>query len=135
MMRLAPNFNFLRKKLLFRSLLLGVFVSVCGFFLGYFFWGLSIFLGGFFSYFIFSQLIWTQSNILSLKKSGQFFGGYIVRLALYSIPISLTLLLTDYLNLYILLVFLLVFQFQYVLLEFFRNYKRYKRRLKNGSIR
>tara|TARA_B100001113_G_scaffold353599_1_gene358612 strand:- start:927 stop:1334 length:408 start_codon:yes stop_codon:yes gene_type:complete len=135
MMQLAANFNFIRQKLLFRALFLGLLVIGFGLYYGYFFWVLSVFLGIFFGYIIFSQLIWTQSNLLNLKQPRHFFIGYITRLCLYSIPVSITLLLKNYLNLYILLVFLLIFQFQYVLLEFFRNYKRYKRRLKNGSIR
>jgi hypothetical protein len=125
------NFSIIRQKLLYRMIIFGGIIGLSGSCLGEYSWLLSAILGTGFGYIIFTQLIVSQCNLLNTKRKDLFLLGYFYRLILYGIPTILTLVLKDYLNLYILLLFLLAFQLQYVVMEFSRNYKRYKRRLKN----
>lgn len=129
------NLVVIRRGLIKRGLMvLGVFVVVSSF-LGRPEWSLSATLGMSFSFIIFNQLMGSQSAILQQKKRQVYFINYIFRLVIYAVPISVFFFFQSYLNFIVLLLFLFSFQLLYVILEFSKNFSRYKKRVKNGSIR
>ena len=90
----------------------------------------SIILGVLFSFISFRQFIKTQFVMLNQKNKGLFYAGFFARIILYAIPLSCGLLYKDYFNFVIILITLFAYQISYVLMEFFRSYKKYKRREK-----
>lgn len=129
------QFILVRKKIAMRVALMLVCMLAVSVYFKEVSWVVSAVLGACFGYLIFTQLVYSQWKILMHQRKELFLVGYIVRLFMYGIPLTTTFFLKSYLNLYVLLVFLLSFQLQYVGIEFFRNLKKYKRRLSNGSIR
>ena len=125
---LPINYRLIRQKLLIRTIMAGSVVGLSALYFRELSWILSAMLGTCFGYLLFTQLIHSQCNLLKTKRKDLFLLGGVYRLAIYAIPISVSLVLKNYLNLYLLLVFLLAFQFQYVGMELSRNFKRYKRR-------
>lgn len=129
------NLIVIRRELFKRGLfVLGVFVIIASL-SGKPEWSLSAALGMAFSFIIFNQLMQSQSAILQQKKRQIYFINYIFRLVIYAIPISLFFFFQSYLNFIVLLLFLFSFQLLYVILELSKNFSRYKKRVKNGSIR
>jgi hypothetical protein len=129
------NLVVIRRELIKRGLfVLGVFVVVASV-LGRPEWSLSAGLGMAFSFIIFNQLMASQSAILAQRKRQIYFIHYLFRLLIYAVPISLFFFFQSYLNFIVLLLFLFSFQLLYVILELSKNFLRYKKRVKNGSIR
>ena len=89
---------------------------------------LSCILGAGCSYTIFDQLVKSQEQILETKKRSLFFPRFMIRLALYAVPVGIVLFFEQKLNLYLMLVFLFSFQGFYVLFELCRSYKKVRRK-------
>ena len=90
--------------------------------------GLSAIIGSLFSYIIFSNLISTQEAILSRKNKNIFFIKFIFRLALYAIPIVITLQFRNYINFATIVIFLFSYQISLIIFEVKKNLKSIKRK-------
>lgn len=95
-------------------------------------WIFSSIIGVAGSFFIFNQLLLSQSLILQKRNKGIFFIHYIVRLIIYSVPIVLFFFFQNYLNFPVLLISLFSFQVLYIVLELTKNYSKYRKRIKHG---
>ena len=129
------NLVVIRRELIKRALLILAVFAIGSAIAGFKAWILSAALGMAFSFIIFNQLLLSQSAILSQNKRQIYFINYILRLVIYGIPISVFFFFQSYFNFIILLLFLFSFQLLYVILELTKNFSRYKKRVKNGSIR
>ena len=90
--------------------------------------GLSAIIGSLFSYIIFSNLISTQEAILSRRNKNIFFIKFIFRLALYAIPIVITLQFRNYINFATIVIFLFSYQISLIIFEVKKNLKSIKRK-------
>jgi hypothetical protein len=95
-------------------------------------WIFSSMIGVTGSFFIFNQLLLSQSLILQKRNKGIFFIHYIVRLIIYSVPIGMFFFFQNYLNFPVLLISLFSFQVLYIVLELTKNYSKYRKRIKHG---
>lgn len=133
MNNLIPSLLLIRGVLVKRVLVFNGFFLLFSVVIGRPIWVLSSLFGSFFSFLIFSHLLLSQSSILRTKKKQMAFIFYFFRLAIYAVPIVLGLAFKNYFNFIIILVFLFSFQMHYVVLELFKNLKRYKRRKKQWT--
>ena len=131
-MKLPLYFSRIRMRILKWVSGIGFLVSLMGMVSDRDTWFISVSIGIGFGYALFSVLVLSQKKILIEQAPSNFIIGYLLRLLIYATPISLAFIFEDYLNLYIILLFLFLFQFCFIALEYFRNYKRFKRRFING---
>ena len=85
---------------------------------------ISMLLGCVFSYFALSNMMLAQSDIIRTKKRAAFFIPMILRLFIYAIPLTISLIFKDYLNLWVTLIFLWSFQIGFIILELKRSIKK-----------
>ena len=127
------NIQFIQRKLIKCVLFVSVFAVIVCFLIGRWDWVLSYTVGTMFSYLIFYQLLSSQYQVLKQRSKGKAILFYFFRLGLYAIPIIATFLLKNYLTIFVILVSLMQFQIFYVIFEFKKNLKRYKRRQKKWT--
>lgn len=96
--------------------------------IGQFQWILSLLLGMIFSFIVFTQLLMSQEKVLKKRNKAIFFPLYFLRLLLYAVPLLLAFMLKNKLNLFIVIGSLFTFQITFIVFEFNKNWKRYRKR-------
>ena len=89
----------------------------------------STFLGSVFSLLGLRQLAEDQYYILMERKRKRIFISFIFRLAVYSIPIIISLKYTSYFKFWVILICLFKSQVIFIIQELIINYKLYKKRM------
>lgn len=92
-------------------------------------YALSIITGGFFSYLIFLNLLKSPEKLRRTQTPSAYFPDYLIRLALYIIPVALCFSAGNRLHVGILLLCLFSFQVILVLSEGIRSYRHFRKRL------
>ena len=130
-MKLTKSITFILKKVTTRVLFtLAVFCCVALFLQPAAI--VSIIWGTLFSFCIFFSFTYSKHLILLKKNKSNFLILYFVRLFMYVVSLSVGMLMENYFNFFIILIFLFHYQIHYILFEFFRSYKKYKRNFNNG---
>ena len=94
----------------------------------------SIILGTCFSGIIFYGFLYSQFRVLVTQKKGLFFVYYVLRIGMYALPLIIGLYYKNYFNFFVILISLFTYQIHYILFEFVRSYKKYKRQIKDGRF-
>ena len=131
-MKKAKNLRLIQQSLA-RYFILGyAVVALIAFFLKAYTLISSLGLGILFSYVIFINFIYSQTNALIKKNVGFIIPQFFIRLLLYAIPLCVGLYYKPYFKIPIILISLFSFQAFFVLSEVCRSIKRYRKRLKHG---
>lgn len=125
-----PTVNSFFKPLLLPVLvILLLFSSVSLFVTGTYQLALSAALGTLFSYMGFHHLIETQKLILEKQKKSLVFLRFLARFVVYATGIILAIKYPQYLHIWTIMIFLFTFQVSYIMIEFIKNFRGYKKRL------
>jgi hypothetical protein len=92
----------------------------------------STLLGSTFSLIGLQQMALNQQAILLKNNKRQVFTGFLIRLMIYSVPITLGLAFPNYFKFWVILVCLFKSQIIFIFREFIMNYRQYKKRMRNG---
>ncbi len=92
----------------------------------------STLLGSTFSLIGLQQMALNQQAILLKNNKRQVFTGFLMRLMIYAVPITLGLAFPNYFKFWVILVCLFKSQIIFIFREFIMNYRQYKKRMRNG---
>lgn len=92
----------------------------------------STLLGSTFSLIGLQQMALNQQAILLKNNKRQVFTGFLMRLMIYAVPITLGLAYPNYFKFWVILVCLFKSQIIFIFREFIMNYRQYKKRMRNG---
>ena len=131
-MQKAKNLRLILRALA-RNFILGyAIIALAAFFLKAYTIISSLGLGLVFSYIIFVNFIYSQTQALIKKNVGFIIPQFFIRLVLYAMPLGIGLYYKSYFKIPIILLSLFSFQAFFVLSEVCRSIKRYRKRLKYG---
>ena len=126
------NISFYKKKIVKQTLLINAALLIVTLLLQQTKWANALVLGTLTGYFVFSESIKTQINILNQKKQHLFFIGFIKRLLIYALPLIVGLKYKSYFTLYPIIYGMVSFQLIYIVIEVIRGIKNIKKRNKKG---
>jgi len=110
-------------------ILLLIFSSITLFLTGSYQFALSALTGCLFSYIGFHHLIETQKLILTKQKKSLVFIRFLARFVIYATGIILAIKYPHHLHIWTIMIFLFTFQVSYIMMEFIKNFRGYKKRL------
>ena len=130
--KLSPINSFFKPLLVPVLITLLIFFSLTLFITKQYTLALSAATGTLFSYMGFYHLIETQKLVLAKQKKSLIFIRFLARFVIYAAAILLAIKYPKHLHLWTILVFLFTFQVSYIIIEFIKNFKGYKKRLNDG---